>query len=677
MTLRDDEHSPDSPTAALVNQAVRTSDSVTSMPLAAMDRDAVRQLMQLTTDARALPEQTVSAVTASTAGNPLLVAETARHLQEQDADVLADAHLPHGLRVIIEGHLDRLEPRHRELLDVAAVIGEEFNAHLVSLNGAADAEEVDDFLTAAQRFGLLVAAREDGPYQRFRHSLVHAAVVRQVPPLRRARLHLLVAQAVEKSPTAPEKLHLLAHHHLRALSLTGPDEVLPHVLAAAESSLRQGAPAVALDLYREAQDLLTENTSDVRRTEVHLGLGEAGFRAGADHRDHLLVAARLAHSAGDVDRLVRAAVANHRGWYSSITDVDLDRIAVIEAALEALPADPSYAPSRSRLLSLWAMENVRDSARRDEVRARSAESIRIAEEIADAGLLGEIMCHRFSVLFATFSDPAGTLAFAQRLDALARRRLDPELELNSAIAVAQAAMMMGEFATADPALDRSEQLANALSHPPRMWLVGTWRATRTAMGGDLALAETQATEACTMGTSFEQPDAPTWFMGQLFAFHHVSGHLAKLVDLVEAEVKTLDGQIPAWSAALALTLAHVGRHTETAEIVDGFCRTGFTTLPLDVLRLHGLCYLADAVTTAQYADAAPALYDVLLPHAGLIANNATLDAGPVDLRLAGLAALVGDSAAARSHLDDAEDFCRTHDAKLWLEHVITLRADLG
>lgn len=462
------------------------------------------------------------------------------------------------------------------------------------------------------------------------------------------------------------------------MNLVGADEAMAHLLAAATVSMEQQAPAAAFDLYQQAQGLLTAESTVSQRCEIHLGLGEAGYRAGIDYRANLLTAARLANESDDIDRLVRAAVANNRGWYSSIDDIDRDRVAVIEAALAHLPEGVAqrHQPNRSRLLSLWAMENVRDPSRRADVLRRSEESIELAEAIGDPDLLGEIMSHRFSVLSATLCDPVGTFELAQRLDEFAHARIDPELQLKSTTAVAQSAMMLGDYATADRALQRCEQLATELGHPPLLWLVGTWTATRMAVRGDAEAAQEKAVEVFEMGTTFGEADALTFFAGQLFVFHHMAGRLPDIIDAIEEQVTALTGQIPAWRAAHALALTTVDRHAEAREIVDDFRSSAFDTLPVDVLYLHGLSYLAETITALDHVEAAESLYPLLLPYESMIASNATIDAGPIDLRLGTLAAVMGDSVAARRHLEAAESFCRAHDATAWLSHVVTAQSRL-
>lgn len=685
VTLRDREYLPDSPQAQLIDRATQPSKSVVHLALQGLSPSAVESLLraemhEIDLDTGTTPS--LDEIVSATAGNPLYVLAAARHLADQRALPPEEGGLnfPPSLTSIVESHLACLSASDRALLDMAAILGEEFDPFLAGVaTGVREPHELDGFLAAAEHFRLVAPVDRGGMRHAFRHALVQAAVLRRIAPARRAQLHLSAARAAEHHPHVPDRLHMLAHHYAQAVHLVGADEVIPHLLAAATASLQQRAPAVALDLYQQAHEMLTPESPADQRCEVHLGLGEAGYRGGADYRAELLTAARLAHEAGDLDRLVRAAVANTRGWYSSTAAIDLERVAVIDAALSMLPepADLGHRAERALLLSLWAMENVRDLAQRDEVLRRSAESLRIAETLEDPDLLGEIMNHRYTVLYTTWVDPAGTYDFARSIDAFASSRLDPDLQLRSAAAVAQAAMTMGDLPAADRALERAQRLATDLSHPSRLWLIGTWVATRMAMGGDVTSARAQATQMLELGTTLEQPDAFTWYMGQQFAFHHATAQLPALIDAVEAQAATLTEQIPAWRAAYALTLTAAERWGEARAIVDKFRAAAFTSLPVDVLYLHGLAYLADATIELRHADAAHDLYELLLPYAGMIASNATIDAGPVDLRLGSLVALCGDTAAARLHLRAAAALCHRNDLPLWLEHVTKAQARLG
>src|SRR5207253_2792757 len=78
----------------------------------------------------------------------------------------------------------------------------------------------------------------------------------------------------------------------------------------------------ALVYYRQALQLLEVAQGppdEVRRCELLISLGEAQRRAGdAMYRNTLLRAARLAQELDYPDALARAALANHRGYFSVV-----------------------------------------------------------------------------------------------------------------------------------------------------------------------------------------------------------------------------------------------------------------------------------------------------------------------------------------------------------------------
>ena len=386
----------------------------------------------------------------------------------------------------------------------------------------------------------------------------------------------------------------------------------------------------------------------------------------------------LAHREGDHPRLTAAAVANNRGWYSSTSEIDHERVAVIEAALAGHAPDDRH--SQAQLLAAWAVENVRDPALRNEAIARSEKGFAMARELAaetgDELLLAHQIAHRFSVLYASFSDPHECLALSERLYALAHRRGDPGIRLNAAIALAQAALLLGDFPASDRALDDAAQLAERLRHPARTWLARSWQATRAAVRGDLDGAEALALESLQIGLDTTQPDALTWFAGQIFVFRAMAGRLAEVLDSVEEQVAAHAAAIPAWRAAYAYALAEAGRHGEARAIVAEFAERECAQLPRDMLWLHGMAYLAmassvlgDASSELGNAGSARALYPILAPFAGMVANNGTIDAGPVDLHLGTLARVCGELPAAATHLAAAADLCQRAGAPLWLERV--------
>src|SRR6202011_3043145 len=102
---------------------------------------------------------------------------------------------------------------------------------------------------------------------------------------------------------------------------------------AGDAAMRSLAPDAAAGYYRQTLDLIERTGApDGERCEVLIGLGAALRQAGdGSHREVLLDAAHLAERLGDSDRLVRAALANSRGWASQAGGIDDEKIAVLEA----------------------------------------------------------------------------------------------------------------------------------------------------------------------------------------------------------------------------------------------------------------------------------------------------------------------------------------------------------
>ena len=73
-----------------------------------------------------------------------------------------------------------------------------------------------------------------------------------------------------------------------------------------------------------------------------------------EHRETLIVAADLADEIGEVGLLVRAAIANNRGWSSTTGVVDEERVRVLRLALDRLGEVDT--PERARLLGTLCAE---------------------------------------------------------------------------------------------------------------------------------------------------------------------------------------------------------------------------------------------------------------------------------------------------------------------------------
>ena len=118
-------------------------------------------------------------------------------------------------------------------------------------------------------------------------------------------------------------------------------------------------------------------------------LGEAQRQVGnADFRETLLQASDLACEVGDAALAARAAIANNRGITSAFGEVDTDRLAALERALE-MGRFTSTALS-ARLISLQAVELTYDFDH-ERRRALAEEALALAREVGDPSTLAPVI----------------------------------------------------------------------------------------------------------------------------------------------------------------------------------------------------------------------------------------------------------------------------------------------
>ena len=135
-----------------------------------------------------------------TGGNPFFLRELWRDLAAHGSPGnlrATDFQAPESVRHTIESRLDRLALPHREVLELAAVIGEDFDS--TTLVAASDwtHDTTLEALDAAVDAGLVEpAAGPEGSF-RFQHALARQAVLGLLSSSRRAHEHARVAQVIE------------------------------------------------------------------------------------------------------------------------------------------------------------------------------------------------------------------------------------------------------------------------------------------------------------------------------------------------------------------------------------------------------------------------------------------------------------------------------------------------
>ena len=298
------------------------------------------------------PPELARAVYEKTAGNPFFVEELLRQLTEASAaapgagrwapDVAGiDAlGVPEGVKHVVGRRLSRIAPDARRVLTVAAAIGQDFSfdvlERLTGLSGDALAEALEQ--AAAARL-IAEAPAAFGLYG-FSHALIRETLYEDLTLTRRALLHRRIGEALEDLYADSPAAHLaeLVHYFYEASQDGDPAAAIDYGERAGERAALQLAYEEAARHYARALRALelSPRRQPERRCELLIARGQAERRAGDPvYRKTLLTAARLAAELEDPERLARAALANNRGFFSSVNRIDEKRVSVLNSALEA------------------------------------------------------------------------------------------------------------------------------------------------------------------------------------------------------------------------------------------------------------------------------------------------------------------------------------------------------
>jgi hypothetical protein len=206
-------------------------------------------------------------------------------------------------------------------------------------------------------------------------------------------------------------------------------------------------------------------------------------------------------------------------------------------------------------------------------------------------------------------------------------------------------------------------------------------ATIALLRGDFAEAEDAVNRADQLAMGLDGLDLSGLNGVQLFSIRREQGRLAELTPVLQ--LLTRAGGSDLWRPGLAALYAELGMLAEAAIEVDRSVVDGIVEAPDDSRSVLSVSYLADAAAAVGDARAARVLYETMAPWSGLtVAAFVTACYGPVDRYLGMLAYTVDDLEGAERHLRRAVEQCRalrtpTYEAHCWYwsARVAAARAD--
>jgi tetratricopeptide (TPR) repeat protein len=431
----------------------------------------------------------------------------------------------------------------------------------------------------------------------------------------------------------------LARHWLHGSKSPEFGRAVRYARLAGDAALSALAPADALRYFTQAMQLMgqVDDPDPVLALDLAIGQGTAQRQTGEPaFRDTLLYAARRASELGETERMVAAALANNRGFYSAVGATDSDKVAMLESTLDVLSGRD---PDRALVLAALCSELAHGSKlERREALAVEAESIAAAS--GDDTTIVRVLNHLYVPLqVPQLLDPA----LARTTDALERaeRLGDPALLYWAAMWRYEAAARSGDVVQMDRCLEIQGAIASRLGQPLFTWGHMFVGAQRALIAGDTARAEALATEALQIGTDSGQPDAAIIYGAQLIGVRGQRGTMSELIPLIE-QLASDAPEVSRWMFGSLLAKAHaeVDRTEEARQQLESFAESGFD-LALDQVWLSGMVDYADAAIECGDPIYAQALFDRLAPwHAQLPVTGASALA-PVSLYLGGLSAVLG------------------------------------
>lgn len=221
----------------------------------------------------ALPEERVRRIVGASEGNPFAAIELARCAAEADGP-----RLPGSAAEAITTRLCDVPDSALTLLKWLALSSDELDMATIDALGSEAQVPAFAALDASLAAHVLIPS---GTRYRFRHELVRQALIEQVPPHRRLKMHRQIATRLAELDMAPA---IVAHHWLAAGQAR---EAMPWLLAAAREAVRLAAFSDALRHIEPVLRFEPGHAEALRlRAESLDAMGEpaalAAYRAAAD-----------------------------------------------------------------------------------------------------------------------------------------------------------------------------------------------------------------------------------------------------------------------------------------------------------------------------------------------------------------------------------------------------------
>jgi DNA-binding SARP family transcriptional activator len=602
-----------------------------------------------------------------TGGNPFLIEQLVRHLEETGMSDPDDA--PAEVRQIISQRVNNLPEGGPDLLRRAALIGRDFDLQILMATTSLDEDTVIDLLDAAVAAGMLDESPTVPGRYSFVHALLRSTLEDELSLTRRALVHREIGEAIERQTAArPERRVGEKAWHFAQAGPAEVDRAVHWATQAAEQAEARLAYDEAVEFYEEAIRAARsdEPVDQGLLARLLLAQAKAKWKNGAlqDAGDTFLAAAKAARESGFPELAAEAAIGSRwGGWDAFDTDM-AEQLTLMRQALESLP--PVDSPLKAELMAMFGHGLYYGSGKAAEARELADRALTMIERF-------DAPEQEFGVIQATayrrWEPPqlATRLPASERMLELAEELDDHELIGQALVSRSLSLLNLGRGAEAEA--DRSRHYAMSETLPQIRMISKAMRACSWFLTGDWKdgeeLVREMEQESMPRGAALLVEDALRFMVrAQQGA---LAEHLGRL-ELFEAGAKGWE-MWPTWRLGLMLAKAQAGQKDEVREMLaetgyDGLDETkevNNTLLPFCAVGN----LLAGELGDPSGADK---LIELLSPYSGewiMIARiGSTL--GPVDMHLGELHLLKGNHREAATAIERALVTCEAMDAVPYL-----------
>ena len=451
------------------------------------------------------PKPLVDAIYSETEGNPFFVEEVFQHLAEEgklfdakgrwlsDLDV-SELDVPEGVRLVVGRRLERVSDECRQTLTSAAVIGRRFSFELLEALGDVETDLLLDAIDEAER-AQLITALEDGPAQTgalpgeahfiFAHELIRQTLISGLSMPRRQRMHLRVAEGMERVYAQDLEEHAvdLAHHLYQAGAAADPEKTVRYLMLAGEQAMASAAFEDALRHYDHA---LALQPADDRQARADLLYKRGTTLRSLDRLDDALKdwegTLAIYEESGDPEAVGRVCyqMAKHLGWAARMEEA-------FEIASRGLTTLGDRVSAERCLLLSFAAVPVGWGPDCDYAQANAMieEAVDMARGLSDQSSMGQVL--RAKVIHHhAYAQPEVVVEAGLRGAELLRSAGNLYDVADALSMVARNLLTLGRFDEAASTFDEVVPLATRMGHSGARWNAGLIEAPLQVLrAGDL------------------------------------------------------------------------------------------------------------------------------------------------------------------------------------------------